>query len=148
MRQRLPIVKKRRRQTKAQRELEAEAREQFKRMVLFLDLHQCIGRRLGSDLKCSGPLQAHHAIPQKVLRTHISTLALTEEEVIEWLWDPAIGVAICDGHHDAHTARVHGAKPFAFPLEWLPARNLDWAESRSVRHLLEREHPPLFSDGR
>jgi hypothetical protein len=148
LRQRRPPVKRRRRQSRTEREAERGAQELFKATVLRLDFGICIGAdRLGFDHECSGDKQAHHAVPQKVLRDHISKLELSESEIIEWLWDPGNGATICDGLHDPQAAKVRHAKPFWIPLEWLPARNADWARDREIFHLLIREHPPLFAEG-
>lgn len=59
--------------------------------------------------------------------------------ISEYLWDPANGVTMCDGLHSQHHDR---GEPV--PLEWLPARVVDFADTWGLRGLLEREHPPLF----
>jgi hypothetical protein len=148
VRQRRPIVKRRRRQTRSDQAAEREAQEYFKREVLRLDFGKCVGiDRLGFEHECTGPIQAHHAVPQKVLRAHISTLELDAAQIRRWLWSPDNGVTVCEGLHGAHSARVLHAEPFWIPLEWLPARCLDFAEAAHIRHLLERQHPPLFERG-
>lgn len=139
LRQRQPIIKRSGRRTRA----EVEAQEHFKREVARLDMGKCIGEVVSSFLhECSGPKQAHHCIRQQTIRAHISTLRLSEEERLEWLWDPDLAILVCGGLHAMHTARLDGATPFRIPLEWLPARVVDRAEALHVRHLLEREHPP------
>lgn len=138
LRQRQPIVKRRRKQTRAQRELDHQAREEFKRTVLRLDGGDCAARRAWPDHVCYGPIQCHHAIKQQWLRSHISTLGLSEEEILEWLWDPGNGLCLCQRAHERQSLRVEPV-----PLEALPARVADWARDRGLFHLLEREHPPL-----
>lgn len=139
VRQRQPIVRKRRRQTRAERELEREAQERFKREVLLLDRHRCIGSTVfASQHRCTGPLEAHHCVKAQWIRTHISSLGLSEEEIIGWLWTPDNGATMCHGLHEGHTNRSH-----VVPLEWLPNRVTDWARANDVFHLLTREHPPF-----
>lgn len=104
----------------------------FKFDVDRLAMGQCVGKADPAHL-CAGFKRAHHAIKQQTLR-----------ELYLDVWDPAIGVLICDGLHVRH----HDASDFKIPLEWLPARNLDFAESHGIRHRLEKEHPSLFpADG-
>lgn len=123
------------------------AREKFKAEVLALDRYRCIGSTVfASQHRCTGSLQAHHCVTQAKLRTHISTLGLDEDGINDWIWNPGVGATVCDGLHGAHTAKVRGAKPFAIPFEWLPARVVDWCESREIVHLLLVEHPPVFSE--
>lgn len=142
IRQRRPIVKKRRRRTDEDR----HAEEYFKSETLRLDFGKCLGaERLGFEHECTGPIQAHHAVPQKVLRVHISTLELDAAQIRRWLWTPDIGATVCEGLHVAHSAKVLHAKPFWIPAEWLPARIMDFAEAASIKHLLLREHP-FFSE--
>lgn len=149
LRQRQPVVRRRRKMTRADRSAEREAQAYFKREVLRLDFGKCIGtERPGFEHECHGPKQAHHAVPQKVLRTHISTLELDEAQIRRWLWTPDIGFTICELLHGFQTRKVKEAKPFWIPLEWLPARNLDFADAVSIRHLLVREHPPFHESVR
>lgn len=145
LRQRRPVVRKRRRRTRLERETEREAQRLFKIAVLRFDFNTCIGAvRLGFEHTCTGPLQAHHAIPQKVLRDVASRRGLFENEIVDLLWHPDLGFTICEGLHSAQSARVLHAQPFSIPLEWLPARVLDRAEALDLRAELEREHPPLL----
>lgn len=149
LRQRRGVVKRRRRQTRADRIVEREAQEYFKREVLRLDFGTCIGKdRLGFEHECTGPLQADHAVRQQTLRAHISTLELDEAQIRRWLWSPDVAYTVCEGLHVAHTRKVLHAKPFWIPLEWLPARVMDFCEAARIRHLLEREHPSLISEDR
>lgn len=142
LRQRQPVVRRRRKMTRAQREAESVAREKFKAEVLALDRYRCIGSTVfASQHRCTGPLQAHHIPKQQWLRTHISSLELTEQEILEWLWDAHLGATVCEGLHAGHTTRLH-----VIPFEWLPARVIDRATDREILHLVEREHPPLFSE--
>jgi len=141
LRQRIPIVKRRRRQTRAQRELEAEARDRFKREVIQLDHGRCIGSTVfTSHHRCEGPLEAHHCVRQQDLRTHISTMPWTEEDVIAFVWTPLVGATVCQGLHRPHTARVE-----RIPFEWLPNRVVDYCAALDppLTHLLEREHPRI-----
>jgi hypothetical protein len=94
-----------------------------------------------SQHQCTGPLQAHHAPRQQWLRTHISSLELTEEEINDWLWNPDLAATTCEGLHTGHTTRMH-----VIPLEWLPNRVTDACTAREIMHLLRREHPP-FGEG-
>jgi hypothetical protein len=139
LRQRQPVVKRRRRQTRAERTAEQEAQERFEQEVLRMDFGRCIGLNvIGADHTCPGQLQAHHCIRQQTLRAHISTLELSEAEINDWLWNPCIGVTVCDFLHARHTSRFE-----RIPFEHLPARVIDFATDRSVLHLLVREHPPF-----
>lgn len=143
VRQRRPPVQRRRKQTRAQRELEAEAQERFKREVIQLDHGRCIGSTVfTSQHRCSGPLQAHHCVRQQDLRTHISTMtAWTEEDVIAFIWTPLIGATTCEGLHVPHTNRSK-----RIPFEWLPHRVVDYCAALDppLTHLLRREHPSDF----
>lgn len=164
LRQRRPVVKKRRPQTRAQRELEAEARENFKREVLRLDMGRCIGATaFGSQHECPSyavhypsnkpfiVLQAHHCVPQPDLRDIAGDRELTEEETIALLWDPDLAATVCagpSGLHESHTCRLLDGKPFRIPFEWLPARVVDCASALELLPLLEREHPrSVFAPG-
>lgn len=148
LRQRRPMIKGRRPVSEKERSADREAQEYFKREVLRLDFGKCIGTdRLGFEHECEGPLQAHHCVPQKILRTHISTLELDNAQIRRWLWTPDNGATVCEGLHVPHTKKVLHARPFWIPLEWLPARVMDFCEGVSIRHLLEREHPSLFGEG-
>lgn len=146
LRQRQPVVKRRRKQTRSQRDAESVAQERFKREVLQLDRHRCIGSTVfASQHRCTGPLQAHHCITQAKLRTHISTLASwTEEDVIAFIWTPLIGATVCEGLHVPHTSRAE-----RIPFEWLPNRVVDYCAALDppLTHLLTREHPRFFKDG-
>ena len=108
----------------------------FREEVLRLDLGECSGSR--AETPCDGPVAAHHAIRQQTLRAHISSLELTDEQRWDWLWAPDVGTLLCDRHHSRHHTRTERV-----PLEWIPARVVDWCKDRDVLHLLEREHPPL-----
>lgn len=144
VRQRQPIVKRRRKQTRAEREAESVAQENFKSQVLGLDRYRCIGSTVfASQHRCTGPLQAHHCIKQQWLRTHISSLELSEAEIIEFIWNPLIGATACEELHSGHTSRLH-----PIPFHWLPNRVVDYCAALDppLTHLLRREHPP-FDEG-
>lgn len=141
LRQRIPVVRRRRKQTRRQRELEAEARARFKKEVLQLDHHRCIGSTVfTSQHRCSGPLQAHHAVRQQALRDYLSKIPWTEEDVIAFVWTPLIGATVCEGLHVPHTRRLE-----LIPFEWLPNRVVDYCAALDppLTGRLEREHPRM-----
>lgn len=138
LRQRQPVVTKPKRLSRA----EKEAMEHFQLVVARLDRGVCAGTRAGFEHHCAGPNQAHHAIRQQDIRVHISTLDLTEEERIDWLWNPNIAFLLCPELHSAQTGRLRRAKPFRVPFQWVPARVVAHCRRRQVLHLLENEHPP------
>lgn len=141
VRQRQPVVPRRRQQTRAESEAEREAQEKFKQDVLFLDMGKCIGATaFGADHECHGPLQAHHCVRAQILRAHISTLDLREDEINAWIWNPCIGASLCKSLHDRH----HDGTGFKVPAEWLPPRVFDFCHNREIKHLLLKEHPPIF----
>ncbi len=142
VRQRRPIIKRRRTLTRAERAYEREAQENFKQEVLRLDLGKCVGSTaFGSDHECDGPLQAHHAIKQAWLRTYVSTLDWPNDQISDFLWDPNVGATLCRRLHDRHTSRFEPVPP-----EWLPNRVTDFANAYRLMHILEREHPPMTRD--
>lgn len=134
------MVQRRRKQSRAEREAESVAQENFKKDVLRLDHHRCVGASVfPSQHRCHGPLEIHHVIRQQTLRVHISTLELTEDEINDWLWAAGVGITLCHGAHQRHSSRVERV-----PWEWIPARVNDWCTDREVLHLAKHEHPPLF----
>ena len=150
LRQKQPIVKRRRKLTRAQRTYERECQEAFYRDTLRLDGGKCIGATIPfTDHRCTGSLRAHHAVKQQWLRTYVRTLepdvngGWTEDRISEFLWDPANGVTVCDGLHDAH----HDGTDFKVPAWWLPGRVIDFAEAYRIKHILHREHPSHTDGG-
>lgn len=122
---------KRRRRVKGAAELEAEAN--FRETVLRED---CLMKRRPGH-RCSGPLDAHHVLPKRFLKTNYSTFP--DAEKWERIHDPANGVALCRAAHDAVTTRMG----YIF-LEELPARVVDFARDQGLMWRLERECPPEF----
>lgn len=138
LRQRRPIVKRRRDLTRAERAYERECQERFKREVLRLDGRECVGATaFGTGHRCTGPLEAHHCVKEQLLRTHVSKMDWGENRISDFLWDPAIGATFCRALHRRQTTRI----PDPVPLGWLPGRVIDFCEAWNLRRELEREHP-------
>lgn len=82
-----------------------EQRLEFRVAVLALDAG-CVAASPASP--CEGNLQAHHAIDQQRLRA----LGLAD-----YLWDPSVGMAVCERHHRRHHNRRE-----PIPLSAIPSR--------------------------
>lgn len=55
---------------------------------------------------CSGPLQAHHLLPQRAIKEHFR--GRPEAELIEALYNPVIGAPLCaHAHHLVEMRREH-----------------------------------------
>lgn len=93
----------------------------FKRTVLGLD-RCCLAHE--SMLHCDGSLDAHHAIPQQVLRKH----ALHEH-----LWDVRNGISVCRHAHEQHHSRYR-----PIPFSCLPERTLEFAREFGFTEYLQR----------
>lgn len=98
----------------------SQARFDFKVKVLAID-RGCIAASLGL---CDGDVQAHHVIYQK---------HLIREGLIEFLWDPMNGAALCYHHHRRHHG---GIEPI--PKALLPTRCLLFAEQHDLCYLIDR----------
>lgn len=73
-------------------------------------------------LDCDGPLQAHHVVTQQHLRKRKLPL-----------WDPRIGVAVCEKAHRRHTSAVE-----RISVECIPCEVLDYVAELGLGWMLER----------
>lgn len=105
---------------------ERAARAIFKPTVLRLD-GGCVVHRYHPDL-CEGPLQAHHVIQQQTLR---------KWNLFKELWDPRVGMTVCERVHERHTLAVE-----RIPLNAIPGRCLRFAREYGFVEYLERFYAP------
>ena len=90
-------------------------------------------------------LQAHHVIPQQVLRRYAAEMRLSVAETQAILWDVRNGIALCVRCHERHTNAVVRFPRARLPkLVWAFAQELDgryWPVSRQPMQMrLEREY--------
>jgi hypothetical protein len=83
-------------------------------------------------------LEAHHCVPAQALRRICQSLRLEDAEALAIIYDPGVGIALCNGCHGAHTSKMN-----PIPRSLLPERVFIAADEigREAVIALEREHP-------
>lgn len=98
-----------------------DARLAWRNAVMDRD-QGCVVHRNPAD--CIPPFQAHHVVTQHHLRKHGHGDAL---------WDPRVGVCVCEGAHVRHTKAVE-----RIPVECLPGEVVAFVRELGLGWTLDR----------
>lgn len=109
--------------------------ERFWREVTGDGRAECWARSLpGADRwRCDGPLDAHHLIPQRLLRRELSG----DPRLDAYLHDPRNGVPVCRQHHHVLETRA-----LVVPRRFVPRRAAAFAEELGLVWALDRACKP------